>query len=159
MAILPFLVLSLAVAQVYGKIAIGIDFGATTKISIITHKRPSNIDFVNDESSNVKIPSIVAFSSSGMFFGQQAAKMMGKSGVKSVSLMEELIRSENPWTTSYQDPNTPENLFTVSALYFEYVKFLCDEYIAKLFGSNKSPDSLVISVCSIVFLILGVQKT
>lgn len=136
----------LFLTSAFCKVAIGIDFGATSKVSIITSKRPANIEFVLDEASSFKIPTQVAFTSSGIFFGHQASRLVGKQGVTSIYLAESLFTASDPWGVTLDHPNSPKNLLSVSTLFFNYIKTLCDDHVGKLFGSKIQHDSLVISV-------------
>lgn len=133
-------------AEAFCKIAIGIDFGASTKVSIITNKKPSSVDFVLDEASSFKIPSKVAFTPSDIFFGHQASRLAEKIDVSVISVAETVFSVENPWEKKLLLPHSPDNLLSVTALYFNYIKSLCDDYITKIYGSTIQPDSVVISV-------------
>lgn len=128
------------------KVAIGIDFGFSTRVAVIAPQRP--INFVLDELSDSDIPSSVGFLNGNTFFGKMATRLSNKPLAKIYSLLGLIGEAKNPWKHLVQtDEGNSKDLLSISAAYFHYLNDLCNSHFKKEFdGFIRTEVSVVISV-------------
>lgn len=128
------------------KIAVGIDLGYKTKISVISSKRPKQIDYVTDEVSSSLIPSFVGMNGNKFVLGQKAFELWQKNETNSISIVQILQEHPDPWSSKLILNDQSYSLFSLAALYFSYLKSLCTEYLVKNLDSASNIDSSVVAV-------------